>query len=70
MIVWSCRRRRYRTYAQFRALLGCRTVLGVAEAAGIPAPEKRTAMYLEPRELALGTAVNQIGISVGMSRRR
>jgi len=46
-------------------LLTCRTVLGAAEAAGIPATGKANAIYLEPRELALGTAFNQVGITVG-----
>jgi ACS family hexuronate transporter-like MFS transporter len=47
-------------------LLGCRTALGIAESAGIPGYGKANAMYLESRELALGTAFNQIGISLGM----
>jgi ACS family hexuronate transporter-like MFS transporter len=46
-------------------LLACRTVLGAAEAAGIPATGKANATYLEPRELALGTAFNQVGITLG-----
>jgi ACS family hexuronate transporter-like MFS transporter len=46
-------------------LLACRTILGAAEAAGIPATGKANATYLEPRELALGTAFNQVGITVG-----
>jgi ACS family hexuronate transporter-like MFS transporter len=49
----------------FSGLLACRTVLGAAEAAGIPATGKANATYLEPRELALGTAFNQVGITVG-----
>lgn len=49
----------------FGSLLGCRTILGMAEAAGIPSTGKANANYLEPRELALGTAVNQIGLSIG-----
>jgi len=46
-------------------LLACRTILGAAEAAGIPATGKANAIYLEPRELALGTAFNQVGITLG-----
>ena len=46
-------------------LLACRTILGAAEAAGIPATGKANATYLEPRELALGTAFNQVGITLG-----
>jgi MFS transporter, ACS family, aldohexuronate transporter len=49
----------------FAGLVACRTVLGAAEAAGIPAAGKANATYLEPRELALGTAFNQVGISLG-----
>ena len=49
----------------FTGLLACRTVLGAAEAAGIPAAGKASATYLEPRELALGTAFNQVGITLG-----
>ncbi len=50
----------------FSALLGCRAALGVAESGGIPANGKAVAMYLEPRERALGAAFGQIGISVGL----
>jgi len=49
----------------FSELLACRTILGAAEAAGIPAAGKASATYLEPRELALGTAFNQVGITLG-----
>jgi MFS transporter, ACS family, aldohexuronate transporter len=49
----------------FAGLVACRTVLGAAEAAGIPATGKANATYLEPRELALGTAFNQVGITLG-----
>ena len=49
----------------FSGLLACRTVLGAAEASGIPATGKANATYLEPRELALGTAFNQVGITLG-----
>ena len=51
----------------FGGLLACRTALGIAEAAGIPANGKANATYLEPREYALGTAMNQLGITVGAS---
>ncbi len=51
----------------FRALLGARTLLGVAEAAGIPGAGKSFALYLSAREFAMGTAVNQIGISLGLT---
>jgi ACS family hexuronate transporter-like MFS transporter len=51
--------------SSFPALLACRGGLGGTEAAAIPAFGKANAMYLPPREFALGTAVNQIGISIG-----
>jgi len=40
-------------------------VLGVAEAAGIPAAGKAIHKYLLPGERALGNAVNQAGVSLG-----
>jgi len=46
-------------------LAGCRAVLGVAEAAGIPAAGKAIHQYLRPAERALGNAVNQAGVSLG-----
>jgi ACS family hexuronate transporter-like MFS transporter len=47
-------------------LVGCRAVLGVAEAAGIPAAGKAIHQYLRPAERALGNAVNQAGVSLGL----
>lgn len=49
----------------FRLLLGIRTAFGVSAAAGIPLFGKANAIYLEPSENALGTAMNQVGISLG-----
>jgi ACS family hexuronate transporter-like MFS transporter len=49
----------------FPALLACRAALGGTEAAAIPGFGKANAVYMPPREFALGTAVNQIGISIG-----
>ena len=48
------------------SLLACRAALGVAESAGIPATGKGFALYLEPGERAVGTALNQVGITLGM----
>jgi MFS transporter, ACS family, hexuronate transporter len=48
------------------SLLACRAALGAAESGGIPATAKGFALYLEPGERAMGTAVNQVGISLGM----
>ena len=47
-------------------LVGCRAALGVAEAAGIPAAGKAIHQYLRPAERALGNAVNQAGVSLGL----
>jgi ACS family hexuronate transporter-like MFS transporter len=46
-------------------LVFTRIVLGVAEAAGIPSTGKGFATYLQPKELALGTASNSIGVTLG-----
>ncbi|HEV2198287.1 MAG TPA: MFS transporter [Bryobacteraceae bacterium] len=46
-------------------LLACRTVLGVGEAAGIPCTAKANGLYLGAQDLAFGTALNQVGITVG-----
>ena len=51
--------------ASFPGLLFCRTLLGAAEAAGVPSVGKANSTYLEPRELAFGSALNQIGITLG-----
>ena len=47
-------------------LIACRAWLGAAEAGGIPATGKGFALYLEPRQRAMGTALNQVGITLGM----
>jgi MFS transporter, ACS family, hexuronate transporter len=47
-------------------LVGCRAVLGCAEAAGIPAAGKAIHQYLRPAERALGNALNQAGVSLGL----
>lgn len=45
----------------------CRAALGIGESAGVPAVGKLNGMYLKPEELALGAALNQIGLSVGLA---
>ena len=52
--------------ASLAGLLGCRAALGAAEAAGIPAAGKAIHEYLKPAERALGNAVNQAGVSLGL----
>ena len=46
-------------------LLTCRAALGAAESSGIPAVGKALHQYLLPKEMALGNALSQIGLSVG-----
>jgi ACS family hexuronate transporter-like MFS transporter len=65
VLLWSAAGAATGLTHSFRQLLATRTLLGVAEAAGIPCFGKANGVYLEPRELALGTAVNQVGISLG-----
>jgi ACS family hexuronate transporter-like MFS transporter len=48
------------------SLLVCRAALGAAEGGGIPATAKGFALYLRPEERAIGTALNQVGITLGM----
>lgn len=47
------------------ALVTARMVLGISEAAGIPSTGKTFATYLPPKEMAMGTASNSIGVSTG-----
>lgn len=48
-----------------KELILCRAALGVGEAGGIPATGKASAVYLVPRERALGSAVYQMGLTLG-----
>jgi ACS family hexuronate transporter-like MFS transporter len=65
VIVWSFASVATGFTRTFTGLLGCRTLLGIAEATGIPSSGKANATYLHPRELALGTGINSIGVSLG-----
>jgi ACS family hexuronate transporter-like MFS transporter len=65
MAVWSLAGIATGVTRSFNGLLASRTVLGIGEAAGIPCAGKANAAYLQPRELALGTALNQVGITIG-----
>ena len=51
-----------RTFAQ---LVACRIGLGIGESGGIPAVAKMGAIYLPPEERALGSAIGQVGITIG-----
>ncbi len=47
-------------------LIGARVFLGAWESAGVPAAGKLNSIYLEPQNRALGAAVTQVGIAIGM----
>ena len=64
--LWSCAGIATGFTSGLSGLVGCRAVLGVAEAGGIPAAGKAIHQYLRPAERALGNAVNQAGVSLGM----
>lgn len=64
--VWSCAGIATGITSGLAGLVGCRAVLGMAEAGGVPAAGKAIHQYLPPAERALGNAVNQAGISLGM----
>lgn len=50
----------------FGQMLATRAALGFAEAGGIPATAKAAAVYLEAKDRALGSAISQIGLSIGI----
>ena len=64
--VWSCAGIATGWTRGLGGLVGCRAVLGAAEAAGIPAAGKAIHQYLKPAERALGNALNQAGVSLGL----
>jgi len=64
--LWSCAGIATGFTRGLGGLVGCRAALGVAEAAGIPGAGKAIHQYLRPAERALGNAVNQAGISIGL----
>ena len=48
----------------FGQLVGARVFLGIWESAGVPAAGKLNAIYLEPKDRAIGAAMTQIGIGI------
>lgn len=64
--VWSCAGICTGFTRGLSGLLGCRGVLGLAEAAGIPGAGKAIHKYLRPPERALGNAWNQAAVSLGL----
>ncbi|MEQ1948199.1 MAG: MFS transporter [Bryobacteraceae bacterium] len=65
MVVWSLAGSATGWTSSLRGLMISRSVLGVGEAAGIPCTGKANSLYLESKEFAFGTALNQVGITVG-----
>lgn len=63
--IWSCAGIATGFTEGLGGLMGCRIVLGAAEAGGIPAAGKAIHQYLHASERALGNAVNQAGVSLG-----
>ncbi|HEY1240635.1 MAG TPA: MFS transporter [Bryobacteraceae bacterium] len=63
---WSCAGIATGFTTGLSGLVGCRSALGVAEAAGIPGAGKAIYQYLRPAERALGNALNQAGVSLGL----
>lgn len=63
---WSVATMSASMVTSFTGLFASRATLGIAQAAGIPSFGKANGSYLESRELALGLAFNQIGISLGL----
>jgi ACS family hexuronate transporter-like MFS transporter len=64
--LWSCAGIATGFTTGLAGLVGCRAVLGIGEAGGIPAAGKAIHQFLHPSERALGNAVNQAGVSLGM----
>ncbi|MBZ5580733.1 MAG: MFS transporter [Acidobacteriia bacterium] len=64
--LWSCAGIATGLTRGLGGLVGCRAALGVAEAGGIPGAGKAIHQYLRPSERALGNAVNQAGVSLGL----
>ncbi|MCC6363322.1 MAG: MFS transporter [Bryobacterales bacterium] len=65
IVVWSLAAAATGLVDGLAGLFACRMLLGAAEAGGIPAFGKASATYLHPSERALGTGVNQLGLSLG-----
>ncbi len=64
---WSAAAAAMAACTTFPALLACRAALGFGESAAVPAVGKLNGTYLKPPERAMGAALNQVGISVGMA---
>jgi len=65
VVLWSITGIATGFVGSFRGLQACRLALGAAEAGGIPATSKASAVYLRPREFGLGIAFGSIGVALG-----
>jgi ACS family hexuronate transporter-like MFS transporter len=63
--VWSLATMVTGWVGSFSGLIASRALLGLAQAGGVPASGKSYATYLPPKERSLGTALGQMGISLG-----
>jgi ACS family hexuronate transporter-like MFS transporter len=63
--LWSCAGIATGLTTGLPSLVVCRALLGVAEAAGIPAVGKAIAIYVKPGERAVGHAMNQAAVAMG-----
>ncbi len=63
--LWSLVSMSHGLVRSFNGLLLCRAALGVVEASGVSAAGKVSAMYLLPKQRAVGAAMSQLGLSVG-----
>jgi ACS family hexuronate transporter-like MFS transporter len=64
--LWSCAGIATGFTSSLGGLIACRAGLGLAEAGGIPAAGKAISIFLKPAERALGNALNQAGVSLGL----
>jgi ACS family hexuronate transporter-like MFS transporter len=64
--LWSCAGIATGFTTSLGALAACRVILGLAEAAGIPAAGKAIHRYVTTPERGLGNALNQAAVSLGL----
>jgi ACS family hexuronate transporter-like MFS transporter len=64
--VWSCAGIATGFTSGLGGMIACRALLGIAEAAGIPSAGKAIVTYAKAGERAVGHAMNQAAVSLGM----
>jgi ACS family hexuronate transporter-like MFS transporter len=65
VLLWSCAGIATGLTTGLPSLVVCRSLLGIAEAAGIPAVGKAIAIYTKPGERAVGHSMNQAAVAIG-----